>query len=139
MVEQLQVYKCDICGNIIEVLNAGPGQLVCCGQPMILMTEKTKDQGMEKHLPVAEGTTQGVKVKVGSIPHPMQEEHYIQWIEVVESCGKVHRRYLKAGDVPEAVFHVCCDLDEVRSYCNLHGHWGSKDSNIEGSCDHCCG
>jgi len=81
MTELKQVYKCDVCGNIVEVLHAGVGQLVCCGQPMRLLTGKTEDAGLEKHVPVIEKTDETVKVKVGSIPHPMEERHYIEWIE----------------------------------------------------------
>ena len=126
MTEQKQIYKCEICGNIVEVLHAGPGQLVCCGQPMTLMEEKTEDKGMEKHVPVLEKTEKGVKVKVGSIPHPMMENHYIEWIEVVEECGNEHRRFLKPEEAPEAEFEVCCGVAEVRSYCNIHGLWKGK-------------
>ncbi len=128
----MQVYKCEVCGNIVEVLHPGPGRLVCCGQAMILMKEKTEDKGMEKHLPVIEATEHGVKVKVGSIPHPMEDEHYIEWIEVVEVCGNVHRKSLEPGAAPEAIFDVCCDVQDIRSYCNMHGHWGNKDSKVEG-------
>ena len=134
----MQVYKCELCGNIIEVVHAGPGQLVCCGQPMVLMSEKTQDAGMEKHLPVAEATAHGVKVNVGSIPHPMDDDHYIEWVEVVEVCGNVHQKFLNPGETPQAMFDLCCDIQEVRSYCNKHGHWSSKDVK-SGGCDHCCG
>ncbi|HEX69186.1 MAG TPA: desulfoferrodoxin, partial [Candidatus Bathyarchaeota archaeon] len=83
MAELKQVYRCNICGNIVEVLHAGSGQLVCCGQPMELLTEKTEDVGKEKHVPVVEMTADGFKVKVGSIEHPMEENHYIEWIELI--------------------------------------------------------
>jgi len=139
MTKRLQVYKCEICGNIVEVVHAGPGQLVCCGRAMILMKEKKEDKGVEKHLPVAEATQQGIKVKVGSIPHPMEDEHYIEWIEVLEACGNVQRKFLAPGESPEAVFDVCCDVEETRSYCNLHGHWGSKETDASGSHSHTCG
>jgi superoxide reductase len=137
MTDSMQVYKCNLCGNIVEVLHPGPGQLICCGQPMILMKEKKEDAGQEKHLPVAADDAHGMKVSVGSIPHPMEGEHYIEWIEVIEECGKIHRAFLNPGDAPEGLFDVCCDVKEVRSYCNVHGHWSNRDVKVEGSCG-CC-
>jgi superoxide reductase len=126
MVKQLEVYKCNICGNIIEVLFAGGGTLVCCGQSMELMKEKTKDQGFEKHVPVIEKTKSGVKVKVGSVPHPMESGHYIQWIELITD-GAVHRKFLKPGEKPEAEFCICTQPKKMsaREYCNIHGLWKS--------------
>jgi superoxide reductase len=120
-----EVYKCEICGNIVEVLHAGAGELVCCGQPMKLQQEKEKDEGNEKHVPVIEKTGNGYKVKVGSVPHPMEDAHYIEWIELIAD-GKVYRQYLKPGQAPEAEF--CVEASEVsaREYCNVHGHWKSK-------------
>jgi superoxide reductase len=118
MTEWRQIYKCNVCGNIVEVLHAGVGQLVCCGRPMELLKEKTKDVGMEKHVPVLEKTEKGVKVKVGSVPHPMEEKHYIEWIEVVVD-GVTYRKFLK----PEADFEVKGDKIQVRDYCNIHGLW----------------
>lgn len=126
MTKQKQVYKCNICGNIVEVLHAGVGDLVCCGQPMQLLEEKTKDVGQEKHVPVIEKTEKGVKVKVGSILHPMEEKHYIEWIELIAD-GKVHIKFLKPGDAPEAEFCICnAEKIEAREYCNLHGLWKSS-------------
>ncbi len=122
MTDQKEVYKCEICGNIVEVIHAGAGELVCCGKPMVLLEEKGKDQGMEKHLPVLEKVDGGVKVKVGDIPHPMTEEHHIEWIEIITG-SRVERKYLKPGDVPEAFFKIEEDVIEIRSYCNLHGLW----------------
>ncbi|MGB9911306.1 MAG: desulfoferrodoxin [Microgenomates group bacterium] len=123
MIQQYQIYKCNICGNVVEVLYAGGGQLVCCGQPMELLQEKTEDVGMEKHVPVVEKTEKGIKVKVGSVPHPMEESHYIQWIEVVTQNGSF-KKFLKPGELPEAEFCVGeGDLILVREYCNLHGLW----------------
>lgn len=122
MTEKLQVYRCKICGNIITVLHAGVGQLVCCGQPMELLVEKTEDQGKEKHVPVVEKTQKGVKVKVGSVPHPMEEKHYIEWIEVVAEDG-THIAFLKPGEKPEAEFECAGKILKVREYCNLHGLW----------------
>jgi superoxide reductase len=124
MTNRLEVYKCDVCGNIVEVLYAGAGGLVCCGQPMKLMEEKTEDQGKEKHVPVVEKTEKGVKVKVGSVPHPMEEEHYIAWVEVITDGG-VLRKFLKPGETPEAEFEVTGDIKLVREYCTIHGHWKS--------------
>jgi superoxide reductase len=122
MTEWRQIYKCNVCGNIVEVLHAGVGQLVCCGRPMELLKEKTKDVGMEKHVPVVEKTEKGVKVKVGSVPHPMEEKHYIEWIEVVVD-GVTYRKFLKPDDKPEADFEVKGDKIQVRDYCNIHGLW----------------
>lgn len=125
MVELKQVYKCNICGNIVEVIHAGVGELVCCGQPMELLTEKMQDTGNEKHVPVLEKTTTGVKVKVGSIPHPMEEKHYIEWIEL-HADGIVYRKFLKPTDKPEAEFCVTAMHLSAREYCNIHGLWKSK-------------
>jgi len=127
MTARLQVYKCEICGNIVEVLHSGKGQLVCCGQPMTLLEEKTEEQGREKHLPVTERTDQGVTVKVGSVPHPMEEKHYIEWVEVVTADG-VARRFLKPGEAPEAAFGVEGDVLRSRAYCNIHGLWTQKEA-----------
>ncbi len=96
MAVRLEIYKCAICGNIVEVLDGGKGELVCCGQPMEKLTEKTADQGKEKHVPVIEKTANGYKVKVGSVPHPMEEKHYIEWIEIIAD-GKTYRQYLRPG------------------------------------------
>jgi len=122
--KKLEIYKCNICGNIIEVLNVGGGELVCCGQPMELLTEKTDDNGKEKHVPVVEKTETGVRVKVGSIPHPMEENHYIEWIEVIAD-GVVHRKFLNPGDKPEVEFNVMAERIEAREYCSIHGLWKS--------------
>ena len=124
MTERLQVYRCNICGNIVEVLHPGAGQLVCCGQPMELLQEKTDDVGKEKHMPVVE-KDDGITVKVGSIPHSMEDDHYIELIEVITN-GKVYRKVLKPKDKPEAKFKVKAEEIEVREYCNLHGLWKSK-------------
>lgn len=122
MAEKLQVYRCEVCGNIVSVLYAGGGELVCCGQPMKLLAEKTADQGKEKHVPVVEQVGNKVKVKVGSVPHPMEEAHYIQWIEVVTESGSFVE-FLKPGNPPEAEFTVNGKILKVREYCNLHGLW----------------
>ena len=124
MTEKLQVYKCRICGNIVNVLHSGVGQLVCCGQPMELLAEHTEEQGKEKHVPVVEKTQKGVKVKIGSVPHPMEEKHYIEWIEVITEAG-THIAFLKPGEKPEAEFECAEKILKVREYCNIHGLWKS--------------
>lgn len=115
-------YRCNVCGNIVEVLHAGVGQLVCCGQPMELLEGKTEDEGQEKHVPVLEKTDKGIKVKVGSIPHPMEEKHYIEWIELIAD-KRIYRKFLNPGDKPEAEFEILANKIEAREYCNLHGLW----------------
>ncbi|MBW3022827.1 desulfoferrodoxin [Candidatus Woesearchaeota archaeon] len=125
MTELNQVYKCNVCGNIVEVGHAGAGQRVCCGQPMELLKEKTEDEGKEKHVPVIEKTETGVKVKVGSVPHPMIESHFIEWVELLAD-GRVYRKFLKPGDAPEAEFKIQADKISARIYCNIHRLWKSK-------------
>jgi superoxide reductase len=125
MVEKLQAYKCAECGNIVEVLTAGGGSLVCCGKPMVHLAPKTADQGKEKHVPVIEKFNGSYKVKIGSIPHPMEEKHFIQWVEVITD-GKVYRQSLQPGQAPEAVFNLAGENITAREYCNLHGLWEAK-------------
>jgi superoxide reductase len=108
----------------VEVLGAGAGELVCCGQPMELLKEKTEDEGQEKHVPVVEKTGEGFMVKVGSVPHPMEDSHFIQWIELIAD-GRVLRKFLKPGEAPEAEFCVEAEKAEAREYCNVHGLWKS--------------
>ena len=122
MAERYQVYKCDICGNIVEVLHGGAGELVCCGQPMKLFTENTVDAAKEKHVPVIEKVDGGFKVKVGDVAHPMEEKHWIEFIEIIAD-GKVYRQYLNPGDKPEAGFMIAANQVTAREYCNLHGLW----------------
>ena len=122
MAEKLEVYKCDVCGNIVEVLHGGGGELVCCGQPMNLLKENTVDAAKEKHVPVIEKLAEGVKVKVGEVPHPMEAKHYIEWIEIIVD-GKAHRQFLNPGEAPEAVFQIKAQKVTAREYCNLHGLW----------------
>lgn len=122
MTERLQVYKCEVCGNIVEVLHEGAGELVCCGQPMNLQEANTADAAKEKHVPVIEKTAAGVTVKVGSNPHPMEEKHYIEWIEIIAD-GKAYRQFLKPGDTPQATFDIQANKIEAREYCNIHGLW----------------
>ncbi len=124
MTKKLEIYKCEVCGNMVEMVHEGQGQLVCCGQPMVLMEENSVDASKEKHVPVVEKIDGGYKVKVGSAAHPMEEKHYIEWIELV--AGDVAQRvFLKPGQEPEASF--CTDATSVtaRAYCNLHGLWRS--------------
>ena len=125
MTEINQIYKCGVCGNIVEMVHAGKGQLVCCGQPMELKKANDQDASLEKHVPVVEATDGKIKVAVGSVSHPMQEEHFIEWIEVIAD-GRTARKYLKPGDEPAAEFSVASDNIEVRAYCNLHGLWEIK-------------
>ena len=122
MANRNEVYKCNVCGNIVEILHAGVGKLVCCDQPMKLMTENTTDAAKEKHVPVVEKVAGGVKVTVGSVAHPMEEKHYIEWIEVIAD-GKIYRQYLALGQAPEAVFPIEATSITAREYCNLHGLW----------------
>jgi len=126
MAKRYEIYRCEVCGNIVEVLVGGVGKLVCCGKPMTFLAEAEEDPGYEKHLPIAEETEHGLKVKVGSVPHPMEEKHHIVMVEVVTENG-VHRCYLKPGEAPEAVF---CSVGEkpvaLREYCNLHGLWRNE-------------
>jgi superoxide reductase len=126
MIEKLQVYKCDVCGNMVEVLNAGGGTLVCCGKPMTLLNENTVDAAVEKHIPVAEEKDGELVVKVGEVEHPMLAEHFIQWVEVITKDGQVQRQSLTPGEKPVATFKVKGDIDRVREYCNLHGLWSNK-------------
>ena len=125
MAEKLGVYRCNVCGNIVMVLNAGQGQLVCCGQPMELLKENTTDAAQEKHVPVIEKIEGGYQVKVGSVPHPMEEKHYIQWIEL-QADGKSYIQFLNPGDAPEATFKVEAEKVSAREYCNLHGLWKAE-------------
>jgi len=122
MTEKLQVYKCMVCGNMAEMVHGGAGELICCGQPMVLLKENSTDAAKEKHVPVIEKIPDGILVRVGSVAHPMEEKHYIEWIEVIEG-GKSCRQFLKPGDKPEAVFSVKPDNIQVREYCNIHGLW----------------
>jgi superoxide reductase len=116
------IYKCEICGNIVEVLHTGEGDLVCCGQNMTLLDEKTADSTTEKHVPLIEKTKDGFKVTVGSTLHPMEEKHYIEWIELIAD-GKSYRKFLKPGDKPVAEFCIQASKVSAREYCNVHSLW----------------
>jgi len=122
MAKRLQVYKCELCGNIVEVLTGGDGELVCCGQPMGLLDEKTADATTEKHVPVIEKVEGGFKVKIGSVPHPMEDKHYIEWVDLIAD-GRAYRQFLKPGDAPEAVFCIDAASVTAREHCNVHGLW----------------
>ena len=126
MVKKLQVYKCEICGNMVEILNDAGGTLVCCGKPMTLLNENTVDAAVEKHIPVAEEKDGELLVKVGEVEHPMVDEHFIQWVEVITTDGEVLRKELNPGEKPVATFKVNGNVDRVREYCNLHGLWSTK-------------
>jgi len=122
MANRGEVYKCELCGNIVEVLHGGTGELVCCGQAMNQLKENTVDAAKEKHVPVVEKIDGGVRVKVGDVAHPMEEKHYIEWIEVVAGAN-CYFQFLNPGDTPEAVFKTDATNVTARAYCNLHGLW----------------
>ena len=122
MAERLQIYKCAACGIIVEVLDGGSGQMTCCGEPMKHLVEQTADAATEKHVPVIEKIEGGYKVKVGSVPHPMAPEHFIEWIELLAD-GRACRQFLEPGGAPEAVFSVQAESVSARELCNVHGLW----------------
>ena len=122
MAERLEVYECKMCGDIVEVLRGGSGDLVCCGQPMVKLVVNTVDASKEKHVPVIEKLPDGFKVKVGGVPHPMEEKHYIEWIELIAD-GRAYREFLSPGQKPEAVFKIDAAKVSAREYCNIHGLW----------------
>ena len=127
MTKVREVYRCEVCGNIVEVLHAGVGELVCCGQPMKLMVEQTADTSVEKHVPFVEKKDGKVVVRVGeNAKHPMEEKHYIEMIEVITNDDRILRKNLSPGDEPEAVFDVE-DITMAREYCNIHGLWSKKE------------
>jgi superoxide reductase len=125
MTQEREIYKCNVCGNVTEVLHSGAGELVCCGQPMELLKEKSEDEGMEKHVPVVEKTDSGAIVTVGSVAHPMESEHYIEWIEIVTE-HRVYRKELEPGMEPVAEFFFEAENFSARAYCNVHGLWKSN-------------
>jgi superoxide reductase len=122
MAERSAIYRCNVCGNIVMVLHGGKGQLVCCNEPMKLLKENTTDAAREKHIPVIQKTENGYLVKVGSTAHPMEEKHYIEWIELLAE-GKSYIQFLNPGEAPEAVFRIEAEQVSARAYCNLHGLW----------------
>lgn len=125
MARRLQIYKCAVCGNIVEVVHGGTGELVCCEQPMELLEEKIADAAIEKHVPVIEKVDSGYKVTVGSTLHPMEEKHYIEWIELLTD-GKAYRQFLEPSQAPEAVFNVDSASVTAREHCNVHGLWKAE-------------
>jgi superoxide reductase len=125
MTKLFEVYKCEVCGNMTTVIHASGGTMVCCEKPMVLQQEKTTDQGKEKHVPVVGKSAEGILVKVGSVPHPMEEKHYIEWIEV-RNGDNVYVRRLSPGEKPEAGFCVDDINAKVRAYCNVHGLWTNR-------------
>lgn len=122
MAEKLEIYQCLLCGNMTEVLHAGDGELVCCGQPMKKLIAKKEDAGREKHVPVIEKANGVITVKIGSVPHPMEEKHYIEWIEIVAD-GKAYRQFLKPCDQPQGRFYITADNITAREHCTIHGLW----------------
>jgi superoxide reductase len=124
MTKKFQIYKCDICGNIVEMLHEGAGELVCCGEAMKLFEEKSADKTTEKHVPVIEKTATGYKVTVGTTLHPMLDNHYIEWIELTAD-GQSYKKFLKPGDRPQAEFCVSAAQVSAREFCNIHGLWKS--------------
>ena len=122
MTKRLEIYKCEVCGNIVEMIHDGPGELVCCDAPMKLYSENSVDAAKEKHVPVIEKIEGGYKVTVGSVAHPMEEKHYIEWIELVAD-NKAYRQFLNPGEAPEAIFYVEASKITAREFCNLHGLW----------------
>ena len=122
MTNKKEIYKCEVCGNIVEVLHDGVGTLVCCGQPMNLMKEKIEEEGNEKHIPIVQENEEGVNVKVGSVEHPMTPEHHIEWIEISTENGE-SKKFLTPDDKPEANFPVKNKNIKTREYCNIHGLW----------------
>ena len=125
MPKRYEVYKCSVCGNIVEVAHSGAGALVCCGKNMDLMSENKVDAATEKHVPVIVKGDGTITVKVGDVAHPMEAAHYIEWIELLAD-DKIYRKYLKPGETPEATFNVSAQKVTAREYCNLHGHWSAQ-------------
>ena len=125
MASQFEIYRCEMCGNIAEIAQGGAGELTCCGQAMTLLKENTVDAATEKHVPVIEKGDGFIKVSVGSVTHPMEDAHYIQWIELIAD-GKSYTPYLKPGEAPVATFPITATKVTAREYCNLHGHWAAE-------------
>lgn len=125
MAEKLEVYVCKACGNMVEVLRGGDGELVCCNEPMVKLTANTVDASKEKHVPVIEKISGGYKVKIGSVAHPMEEKHYIEWIELIAD-SRAYRQFLAPGKAPEATFMIEAGQVSAREHCNIHGLWEGK-------------
>lgn len=125
MTTRNEIYKCGVCGNITTVMHASGGTLSCCGQPMNRMNENIVDAALEKHVPVITKTADGYMIAVGSVEHPMEEKHFIEWIELIAGNERLIK-YLKPGDKPVATFKTDATEVYAREYCNLHGNWRSK-------------
>lgn len=125
MAKKLELYKCEICGNIVEVNHPSTGTLSCCNQEMNLLTENTVDAALEKHVPVVKKIDGGFKVNVGIVEHPMVDNHYIEWIELI-SGDNVYTKFLNPGEKPEATFMIDVEDAKARAYCNIHGNWKSN-------------
>ena len=127
MAKQNKIYRCEICGNIVQVVHSGAGTLVCCGKDMTQLVERSVDEGLEKHVPVIEISENKAVVKVGSVSHPMEESHFIEFIQLVID-GNIYTKYLKPGELPEAIFELPENYSEIYAieYCNIHGLWSSK-------------
>ncbi len=124
MRKRYQVYRCEVCGNIVQILHGGVGTLVCCNRSMKLLNELTKDSGMEKHVPVIERNGNTIKIKVGTVQHPMEEQHYIEWVEAI-SNDKIYRKHLQPGSKPEVEFVIEGNNIIAREFCTVHGMWRS--------------
>jgi len=126
MAKKQKIYKCSICGNIVEVLHEGAGTLVCCGKDMDELEEKNTDEGQEKHVPVISIEGDTAKVSVGHIPHPMEDSHYIEFIQLITD-GNTQTKYLKPNNLPQAEFTLPKEYQNIsaREYCNIHGVWVS--------------
>lgn len=122
MIKKDQLYRCQVCGNIVDVRHEGTGELVCCNKSMNLLRANTEDAATEKHVPVVTRTEDGITVRVGEVDHPMDEDHYIEWITLVTESG-TKTVYLAPGDEPKAIFKITAQSGVVYEYCNLHGLW----------------
>ncbi len=123
MAKKLEIFKCELCGHIIEVLHEGGGTLSCCGQPMKAISANTTDASLEKHVPVVEKMDDGTHIKVGSVAHPMTPEHWIEWVQMITPAGYSCRVFIDPGTNPEGVFKMKPENGTARAYCNLHGLW----------------
>ena len=117
-----EIFKCEVCGNVAEMLRSGGGQLVCCNAAMQRLVENSTDAAGEKHLPVVEKIATGVSIKVGEVPHPMENSHFIEWVEIATADGKACKKFLQPGSAPQVSFS-CGEVVAVRAMCNLHGLW----------------
>jgi superoxide reductase len=127
MLERGQIFMCNTCGNMFELIHVGGGSSTCCGTEMELLSDDPKDVGAEKHIPIIEKTDSGVNVKVGRVPHPMEDTHYIAWIEIITGNNRTQRAFLKPGMKPEADF-IVDDISNIKAkeYCIIHGLWRSE-------------